>query len=62
MQRIGIGQQWLPKDVEDARLKFNGGLNVFIAFDIPVINVASSKRRSTYAINASGMRRTVNSK
>lgn len=59
---VGIGQQWLPKDVEDARLKFNGGLNVFIAFDIPVINLASSKRRSTYAINSRGTRRTIASK
>jgi hypothetical protein len=49
---IGVGQQWLPRKVEDDKLKFNGGWNVFIAFDIPFINLASSKRRSTYAINA----------
>lgn len=59
---VGIGQQWLPKNVEDTRLKFNGGLNLFIAFDIPIINLASSKRRSTYAINARGTRGTTVSK
>ena len=44
---IGVGSQWVPSSasLEDDNYKLTSRLNVFLAFDIPILNITSVKKK-----------------
>jgi hypothetical protein len=44
---IGVGAQWLPSDasLKNSNYELTSRFNAFLAFDIPIINISSAKKR-----------------